>query len=133
MTTPDTTSPAATPQPRASIGRPARSQAKSRKRQSVAEHVAEQVTAHTRSLSDKASQLGQRIAAEDQLFDVQLKSKFDHAVGTLADSTVATAAETSPPAADTPAAQLAAMLANPGGIRQAVLINEILRRPSDRW
>ena len=34
---------------------------------------------------------------------------------------------------DTPAAQIAAMLANPDGVRQAVIINEILRRPSDRW
>lgn len=135
MTTSETASPAAIPQPSpgAKIGRPARSPAKSRKRQSVADHVTEQVSAHTRSLADKASQLGQRIVAEDQQFDVQLKSKFDHTVGTLVGTTLPAAAESAPPTAESPAAQLAAMLANPGGIRQAVLVNEILRRPSDRW
>jgi hypothetical protein len=106
---------------------------KPRRRQSVAEHVAEQVTAHTRSLADKASQLGQRIVAEDQQFDVQLKAKFDHTVGTLAGTATSAAAAQSLPASDTPAAQIASLLANPSGIRQAVLINEILRRPSDRW
>lgn len=105
---------------------------KSRKRKSVAEHVAEQVTSRAESLANQASKLGQRIVAEDQQFDVQLKAKFDHTVGTLAGSDSSTAEPTSPPI-DTPAAQLAAMLANPSGIRQAVLVNEILRRPSDRW
>ena len=33
----------------------------------------------------------------------------------------------------TAAAGLAAMLADAQGIRQAILINEILQRPTDRW
>jgi hypothetical protein len=107
--------------------------ARPRRRQSVAEHVAEQVSSHAQTLSDKASQLGQRIAADDQLFDVQLKSKFDHAVGTLAGTGSAAAGEAIAVGPDTPAAQLAAMLRDPQGIRQAVLVNEILRRPSERW
>jgi hypothetical protein len=111
--------------------RPPRGAGKARKRKSVAEHVAEQVTAHTQSLAEKTAQLGQRIVAEDQQFDVQLKAKFDHTVGTLAGSAVP-AAQATPPS-DTPAAQIATLLANPGGIRQAVLVNEILRRPSERW
>lgn len=108
---------------------------KARRRQSVAEHVAEQVSARAASLGAQASQLGQRIAAEDQQFDFQIKAKFDHAVGTLGANETETAPASAAPvgAADTPAAQLAAMLANPGGIRQAVLVNEILRRPSERW
>jgi hypothetical protein len=105
---------------------------KPRKRKSVAEHVAEQVTSRAESLSVQASKLGQRIAAEDQQFDTQIKAKFDHAVGTLGGSE-STSAEQTQQSTDSPAAQLAAMLANPGGIRQAVLVNEILRRPSDRW
>jgi len=68
-----------------------------------------------------------------QLFDVQLKSKFDHAVGTLAGTGSAAAGEAIAVGPDTPAAQLAAMLRDPQGIRQAVLVNEILRRPSERW
>jgi hypothetical protein len=106
--------------------------AKPRRRKSVAEHVAEQVTSRAESLANQASKLGQRIVAEDQQFDTQIKAKFDHAVGTLGSESSATA-EPTQPSNDTPAAQLAAMLANPGGIRQAVLVNEILRRPSDRW
>lgn len=106
---------------------------KSRKRKSVAEHVAEQVTARAENLASHASKLGQRIVAEDAQFDVQLKSKFDHTVGTLGGSEVSATATSTPAMSDTPAGQLAAMLANPSGIRQAVIVNEILRRPSDRW
>jgi hypothetical protein len=106
---------------------------KGRRRQSVAEHVAEQVSARAASLGAQASQLGQRIAVEDQQFDSQIKAKFDHTISTLGGADTDTASTSATPVADTPAAQLAAMLANPGGIRQAVLINEILRRPSERW
>jgi hypothetical protein len=128
--------PSSSASPQSAVGtekaRNARS-SKSRKRKSVAEHVAEQVTSRAESMANQASKLGQRIVAEDQQFDVQLKAKFDHTVGTLAGSESSMITEESPPPTDTPAAQLAAMLANPGGIRQAVLVNEILRRPSDRW
>jgi hypothetical protein len=106
---------------------------RTKKRQSVAEHVAEQVTSRTQSLAQNASQLGQRIANEDQQFDTQLKAKFDHAIGTLSESEKSSQPPAQSPPRDTPAAQIAAMLTNPDGVRQAVLVNEILRRPSDRW
>jgi hypothetical protein len=102
------------------------------KRQSVAEHVAKTVTASTQTLAEKADQLGQRIANEDQQFDRELKAKFDHTLGTLTESGT-TQTSAGPPATDTPAAQIAALLANPSGVRQAVVINEILHRPSFRW
>ena len=123
------------PQPTGAVDkqRLPRRAASSRRRESVAEHVAAQVEARTRNLAEKASHLGQRIVAEDQLFDVQLKSKFDHALGKLAGSAVPAAAESSLPPSDSPAAQIASLLTNPSGIRQAVIVNEILRRPSDRW
>ena len=129
-----TPSSSASPQSAAGTER-ARNAARSkpRKRKSVAEHVAEQVTSRADSLGVQASKLGQRIAAEDQQFDTQIKAKFDHAVGTLGGSESSASGEQSPLSTDSPAAQLAAMLANPSGIRQAVLVNEILRRPSDRW
>jgi hypothetical protein len=98
----------------------------------VAEHVEQQVAARSQSIAQKASTLGKRIVNEDQQFDSQLKAKFDHTVGSLS-----TAAPGSPEQAassmTTPAAQIAAMLANPDGVRQAMVLNEILRRPSDRW
>jgi hypothetical protein len=103
------------------------------KRQSVAEHVAETVTASTQTLAVKAEQLGQRIVNEDQQFDRDLKAKFDHTLGTLSDST-STQPSTSPTQpTDTPAAQIAALLSNSTGMRQAVVVNEILHRPSYRW
>jgi hypothetical protein len=126
---------AASPQPPTKPEKAKQSRAsRGRRRQSVAEHVAEQVSARAASLGAQASQLGQRIAAEDQQFDSQIKAKFDHAIGTLGSTDMATDSASAPPSpTDTPAAQLAAMLAHPGGIRQAVLVNEILRRPSERW
>ncbi len=101
----------------------------------MAEHVAESVAAHAKSISEQTSRLGQRIIEDDHQFDVQLKAKFDHTVGTLTGSAV-TAAEQQAAAVratETPAAQIATLLANPEGVRQAIIINEIIRRPSDRW
>src|SRR3954467_7856747 len=84
---------------------------KSRKRKSVAEHVAEQVTSRAENLGAQASKLGQRIAAEDQQFDTKIKAKFDHAVGTLGGSESTANAEQIFPSSNTPAGQLAEMLA----------------------
>jgi|GEM_PF-1286114 len=98
----------------------------------VSEHVAEHIGTGARSVAWQASKLGQRIIADDEQFDVQLKAKFDHSVGTLAASRVPESTQASA-ASESPAAQIAAMIASPEGMRQAVVINEILRRPSDRW
>jgi hypothetical protein len=103
------------------------------RRQSVAEHVAERVASRSQTLADKTAQLGQRIVTEDLQFDNQLKAKFDHAVGTLAENAFPVPDQVAPSPPDTPAGQIAAMLANPDGVRQAIVLNEILRRPSDRW
>jgi hypothetical protein len=105
------------------------------RRETIAEHVAESVTAHTRALGEQTSRLGQRIVEDDHQFDAQLKAKFDHTVGTLTGSGVAAAEQAAAVAADEsrPAAQLAGLLASPDGMRQAIVLNEILRRPSERW
>jgi hypothetical protein len=100
---------------------------------SVSEHVADHIGAGPRAVAWQASKLGQRIIADDEQFDVQLKAKFDHSIGTLAASRVAEPAPSAAQASESPAAQIAAMLASPGGVRQAIVINEILNRPSDRW
>jgi hypothetical protein len=103
-----------------------------RQRESVAEHVADHITAGARSVGQHSSQLGQRIITDDQQFDVRLKERFGHSLGSLGDSR----ADESPvltPVDNSPVGQIAAMLASPGGVRQAMVINEILRRPSDRW
>jgi hypothetical protein len=104
----------------------------SQKRKTLAERATERAAARAERLSKQTSQLGRRVIAEDQEFDTQLKAKFDHSVGTLAGQTVASS-ELVPVETSTPAEQIAAMLANPDGVRQAIVLNEILRRPIDRW
>jgi len=125
------TSPAAAAAQAAAAADKKRAARRPSKRQTVAEHVEQQVAARSQSIAQKASNLGQRIVSEDEQFDVQLKAKFDHTVGSLATS--ASSTDERAPTPTSPAAQIAAMLANPDGVRQAVVINEILRRPSDRW
>jgi hypothetical protein len=107
----------------------------SQRRETVAEHVTENVAAPSRAVAEQAARLGQRIIEEDHQFDVQLKAKFDHTVGTLTESTVTVAEQAAAGSANTttPAMQIAAMLANPDGVRQAIILNEILHRPADRW
>jgi hypothetical protein len=110
----------------------ARRQAPSRKRKTLAEQADERAAARSKAIAQKVSHLGERIISEDRQFDDQLKAKFDHAVGTLAAETIR---EPAPSAATgaSPAAQIASMLANPDGVRQAIVLNEILSRPIDRW
>jgi len=103
-----------------------------RKRKTLAERAVERNEERTRGLADQASHLGQRIVQEDQHFDAQLKAKFDHTVGSLAGRSTSVQ-EVAPAPNDSPAGQIAAMLASPDGVRQAIILNEILRRPSDRW
>jgi hypothetical protein len=104
-------------------------------RESVAEQAADSIAAHSRMIAEQASRLGQRIVEDDHQFDVQLKAKFDHTVGTLTGSAVAAAEQAAAAvrAAETPAAQIAGLLSNPDGVRQAIVVNEILRRPTERW
>ena len=105
-------------------------------RESVAEHVAETMGTHSRTIGEQTSRLGHRIIEDDHQFDVQLKAKFDHTVGTLAPRSVTAAEQAAIMAAsavESPASQIAAMLSNPEGVRQAIVVNEIIRRPADRW
>jgi hypothetical protein len=92
----------------------------------------------------RAAQLGGEVAQADQQVEQRLHSRFDHELSLLAatpgESAQAPAAEQpidrlGPAAAlpPTAAAGLAAMLGSSEGIRQAIVINEILTRPEDRW
>lgn len=61
---------------------------------------------------------------------------FDHQLGRLKDAAVpdeTTEANAPAPQQQTPAAALVKMLRDPGGVRQAVLLGEILNRPENRW
>jgi hypothetical protein len=112
--------------------RPGRRPVTPRKRKTLAERATERAQARAGKLAQQTSHLGQRIIEDDAQFDVQLKAKFDHTIGTLAGS-AATAVTSDQVPVDSPAGQIAAMLASPEGVRQAIVLNEILRRPSDPW
>jgi hypothetical protein len=100
-------------------------------RASVSEHVADHLGSPP--VGWQASKLGQRIIADDAQFDVQLNAKFDHTIGTLSSIRLSDINPAQAIPSDTPASQIAALLASPAGVRQAIVLNEILRRPTDRW
>jgi len=90
------------------------------------------------------SDLGQEVGHTDARVKEQLHEKFDHQLGALAGIPIEvdlgpgtlqpeSAKGQGEPLPPTAAAGLAALLANTQSIRQAILINEILRRPEDRW
>jgi hypothetical protein len=107
---------------------------KDKRGKSVAEHVAERVGSSTRQMREEVAHLGERVIQADKQFDVQLEQKFGHRLGSLSEQSAESVyQESSTPATSTPAAQIAALLASPEGVRQAIVLNEILRRPEDRW
>jgi hypothetical protein len=113
--------------------RPPRRAAPSRD-QTVAEHVAAHVDSAVQQIRKEVSRLGESVIAADRQFDTQLQQKFDHEVGSLRTHHLAGVQDRqTADKADTPASQIAAMLASPDGVRQAIVINEILRRPDERW
>jgi hypothetical protein len=112
--------------------RPVRRSVIPKTRRTLAERAVERAAIRADKVAEMGSHLGQRIIQDDRQFDAQLKAKFDHTVGTLGGSSAA-AAKQVPAPPDSPAGRIAAMLASPSGVRQAIVLNEIFNRPSDRW
>jgi hypothetical protein len=101
---------------------------------SVADHVDEYVTSAARQISEEAARLGDRVTQGDRQFNSQLQQKFDHEIGTFGDRRTERAPDQQPIAAPVnPAVTIATLLANADGMRQAMIINEVLRRPEERW
>jgi len=107
-------------------------------------HVGEYI--EPERLGRDSSQLGDEVARTDSRVGDHLREVFDHDVSRLAKkpgesarpttageeelaATPLTAADVRPVAA----VGLAAMLGNVENLRQAIVINEILQRPIDRW
>ncbi len=117
--------------------------------ESVGEHV------DTSRFSRRAAELGDEVAHADDQLQARLDEKFDHDLGSLASvpgesataatgdifesATAATGdifASAKTPTGKLPqtaAAGVAAMLADAQSIRQAIILSEILQRPTDRW
>lgn len=112
--------------------------------------VGGQVTAHVTKYLDsqdferRESQLGQEVAQADEQIDQRLHQVFDHRVSKL-ESVPGEAAK--PPAAYAPpdlvgagadipdsfATGLLELMTSPDSLRQAIILNEILHRPEERW
>ena len=109
---------------------------------SVAEHVRQRVPEH--KFGDLRSDVGQRLARTVEVVEERVHEVFDHEVsrleGTPGESAYAAQAEEAETPEDrvtalpqTAAAGLAAMLAEPTSLRQAIVLTEILQRPEHRW
>ncbi len=97
----------------------------------VAAHVQRHLD--PRAFGERASQLT-HTEQEARLFQSHVQQTFDHQVGHLAQRSADIGGSgqepVEPPSA---AASIAALLAEPQSLRGAVVLNEILQRPSDRW
>ncbi|HUY92200.1 MAG TPA: hypothetical protein VMV10_25900 [Pirellulales bacterium] len=97
--------------------------------------VASSVQQHlnNREFAERARQLGS-VDQEERAFEAQVHQAFDHQVGHLAMRAEEPAPGAAPPAAPAISSQtLAALLADPQNLRGAIVLNEILQRPTDRW
>lgn len=85
------------------------------------------------ALTEHARHLGEQIGQSDERLETHLHQKFDHALGKLAAREATPAEQVASALATTPASEIAALLATPQGMQQAVVLSEILQRPTDRW
>jgi hypothetical protein len=108
----------------------------------VVEHVQEYL--NTGEFAQRSNKLGGEVTQEVAQLDERLHNVFDHQLSSLAsqpgESSVATTAQGSPLPEDqvagmlpVTAAGITALLSDPENIRQAIILNEILRRPEERW
>ncbi|TWT75618.1 hypothetical protein Pla123a_31280 [Posidoniimonas polymericola] len=101
---------------------------------SVQEHVSQHVGHLAESqLAENAARLGEDLGQTDERLEARLKAKFEHRLGRLKQQEEAPLPEVDPLGNVLDARQLAALLASPEGVRNAVVLNEILKRPIDRW
>jgi hypothetical protein len=101
---------------------------------SVEQHMA------NRGFAQRAEHLADDIARADQQMEEHLQKSFNRKVGTLDSTTqgrsatpltdTAAKADTGP---QSQASALAELLSNAQGVRQAVILSEILERPEHRW
>jgi hypothetical protein len=97
----------------------------------VASHVQQHL--NSREFDQRASQLGS-VDQEERAFEAHVHQTFDHQVGHLATRSEEPAPGVAAPAAPAVSSQtVAALLANPQNLRGAVVLNEILQRPTERW
>ncbi len=88
-------------------------------------------------IADHARQLGAEVGLADEHLDEHLHRTFDHQVGTLksrgGESATDKAATVAVTASSDVVRSVLQMLASRDGIRSAMILGEILRRPEERW
>lgn len=82
-------------------------------------------------LAEQAAHLGGQVALSDDRLEARLHEKFDHRLGKLDQRSEAQPEPTAGEESLTGAARIKALLVRPGGVREAVVLSEILRRPTD--
>lgn len=96
----------------------------------AATSVGAYVDEHLGTRAEAAGHLTQ-VGRSEAAFEAHLQQTFQHHVGQFeSQSSEPASLAAAPSAADAP---WAALLADPGNIRQAIVLNEILQRPVDRW
>lgn len=103
--------------------------------ESVAEHVATHLKRG--AFAERASQMGEELSQTDERLEARLHQKFDHGLGSLSARRLVREAEDlqqkgrdeAPSVAD----GILELLSTPQGVQQAVILNEVLSRPIDRW
>jgi hypothetical protein len=96
-----------------------------------------------KEFDQRASKLGSEVAAADTKIEQHLKDVFGHGISQLASKPGETATPQSPrptgffqdevPVMAAAGTGLAVLLNNVDNLRQAIVLNEILQRPIDRW
>ena len=101
------------------------------RQQGVAEHVRSHID--TSSIAEHTTHLGERIQNVDEKVASRLQSKFDHEMGELGDSPTVTDDRLGESMGDdisTIATDILKLFSTSNGSRKAILLAEILRRPS---
>lgn len=104
------------------IDEPAQQESKPKRSQRELRHLPES------QLAEQAAHLGSRISQADDRVEARLHEKFDHRLGKLRQEEES-AAPVLEVTNETGAQRIKALLARPGGVREAIILSEILRRP----
>lgn len=84
----------------------------------------------SKDITDHASHLGEEVGLADDKLEARLHTVFDHSVSTLRPSTLGGHDHDALVVGPTIVRDLVQMLKNPRSVQQAILLQEILKRPS---
>jgi hypothetical protein len=93
-------------------------------RESVGTHVSQHMS--TADITEHASKLGLEVSNADEKMTAHLQERFQHQLGAFQQSQQPTETRRTRGSA---AAEIAQLMKSPQGVRQAVIVSEILRRP----